>query len=216
MRSNNIEYSLHDVMLQHCRECQGFKDKWRFVNDSVEPVSHEPSSLSEYATRFLNNTPSPKRWSQRQLEVAKDAKTYQKALSCLFSSDYGTTPTHISQYSNSLVAIGKQLAGLTASSLQNKKLQKSFSYFQALVLLLYCAVLEKSGTDRKDVDTILDSVPTFGTRNKTSLLKAAWNAYEIIERLVKVGWTMSRATELFFLSKFELVRSQKYIHLSIP
>ncbi|KAF2685219.1 hypothetical protein K458DRAFT_388112 [Lentithecium fluviatile CBS 122367] len=205
MLSTNVQYSLHDAMLQHCQQCNGFKKKWRIVDESVQPVLHEtivhePSSHSEYATKFIDRTPTPEGWSQRQLEVVHNAKTYQIALSSLFTRDCGTGPTLESQYPTNLVAIGEQFARLTDSSLRRGKLQKSFSYFQALILLLYSAVLEKTGTDRRDVDTILDSVPTFGSKNKTSLRKAAWKVYEVIEKLVKAGWTMSRATELFFLN----------------
>jgi hypothetical protein len=205
-QTSGVDHDLHTVMLQHCQDCSTFKKQWRLVNSRVEPVVIEPiviglSAQSSEAARFLKNTPSPKDWYQRQLEVVFTPQKYQSALSSLFTRDHATETTHRTQYPNSRIDIGKRFATLTNSSLQNSKLQKSFSYFQALVLLVYCAVLEQTGTPSSEVDEILAVVTIFGSRRLKTLRKAALSAYGVIQRLVKVGWPESRATELFFLSK---------------
>jgi hypothetical protein len=201
MRPDDVPYNLHDVMLEHCQQCNQFKKKWKIVNNSLEPVVHKSSSHDTYVSQFLRGTPTPEDWSRKQLEIVKNSDTYHKTLSSLFVGDSAPGSTQ-AQYPNNLVAIGKQFAELTVSSSQSRKLQRSFSYFQAFILLLYCAVLERIGTDRREVDSILETVSTFGTKRKTTLRRSAWKAYKVIGRLVKVGWTISRATELFFLSKF--------------
>ncbi|KAF1343526.1 hypothetical protein EJ07DRAFT_186505 [Lizonia empirigonia] len=112
-------------------DCSTFKKQWRLVNSRVEPVVIEPiviglSAQSSEAARFLKNTPSPKDWYQRQLEVVFTPQKYQSALSSLFTRDHATETTHRTQYPNSRIDIGKRFATLTNSSLQNSKLQKSF------------------------------------------------------------------------------------------
>jgi hypothetical protein len=199
------------ALLEHCQSCSGFKSQWRLVGNRVEPIVTEPivtepiapkpSPQSQEANRFLGKTPSPETWYQRQLEVVHTPQNYQLVLASLFTRDYVTETTHRAQYPNSPIDIGKQFATLTNSSLDNQKLQKSFSYFQAFVLLVYCAILEKTGTPTSEVDSILAVVAVFGCRRLKSLREAALNAYGVIERLVKVGWPECRATELFFLSK---------------
>ncbi|KAF1352969.1 hypothetical protein EJ07DRAFT_158969 [Lizonia empirigonia] len=204
-QTNGVDHDLHTVMLQHCQDCSTFKKQWRIVNSRVEPVVIEPivigpSAQSSEAARFLKNTPSPKDWYKRQLEVVFTPQKYQSALSSLFTRDHATETTHRTQYPNSRIDIGKRFATLTNSSLQNSRLQKSFSYFQALVLLVYCAALEQTGTPGSEVDEILAVVTIFGSRRLKTLRKAALSAYGVIQRLVKVGWPESRATELFFLN----------------
>lgn len=205
-QTTGIEHDLHTVLLKHCQDCSVFKKQWQLVDNHVvpivtDPIALKPSSQSQEATRFLGNIPNPESWYQRQLEVVHTPQNYQSALASLFTRDHATETIHRTQYANSPIDIGKQFATLTNSSLNNQRLQKSFSYFQAFVLLVYCAILEKTGTPTSEVDSILAVIAVFGCRRLKSLREAALNAYGVIERLVKVGWPESRATELFFLSK---------------
>jgi hypothetical protein len=199
-QTTGIEHDLHTVLLKHCQDCSAFKRQWQLVGNHVEPIVADPSQSQE-ATRFLRNIPSPETWCQRQSEIVHTPQNYQSALASLFTRDHTTETTHRTQYPNSPIDIGKQFATLTNSSLNNQRLQKSFAYFQAFVLLVYCAILEKTGTPTSEVDSILAVIAVFGSRRLKSLREAALNAYGVIERLVKVGWPESRATELFFLSK---------------
>jgi hypothetical protein len=106
---------------------------------------------------------------------------------------------------NELVIIGVKLALLADSSLENEVLQKSFSYFQALLLLSYCGLLEKRGVLYETVDRITQYVSCFREMDRRRLRSQALRINLLIHELVKGGWTIYRATELFFISMFSNV-----------
>ena len=106
---------------------------------------------------------------------------------------------------NALVVIGTKLAVLADSSLKNKALQKSFSYFQVLLFLSYCGLLKKRGVAYEAVDQITQRVSCFREMDRKRLRSQARRVNQLIRELVKGGWTICRATELFFISSFPSV-----------
>jgi hypothetical protein len=100
---------------------------------------------------------------------------------------------------NELVNLAKSFALLTRASLNNVKLQKSVAQFQALVLLSYCVVLREMDVPHETIDGIIRYIHD-SERERKSLLKGALWINRLINNLAdNSGWTIYRATELFFL-----------------
>lgn len=97
--------------------------------------------------------------------------------------------------------LAERFALLTRDSLTNAKLQRSFATFQALILLSYCQVLRKRGVSYETVDRIMQHVAGSEYDRRRLLESAPW-INGLIVALVSSGWTIYRATELFFLGLF--------------
>ncbi len=97
-----------------------------------------------------------------------------------------------------LVNLAERFALLTKASLTNAKHQRSFATFQALVLLSYCEVLRKRDVLYETVDRVIEHITR--ERNRRRLLSGARWINGVIVDLVNHGWTIYRATELFFIS----------------
>jgi len=105
-------------------------------------------------------------------------------------------------YSESeLVELAERFALLTGHSLMNAKLQKAFATFQALILLSYCEVLRKRGVPQDTLDPIIQHIGGRERDRRTLLASALW-LNGVIVALVSHGWTIYRATELFFIGVF--------------
>lgn len=102
---------------------------------------------------------------------------------------------------NELVDLAERFALLTKDSLTNAKLQRSFARFQALILLSYCEVLRKTGVPYDTIDRIIQHI-TDRECDRRRLLESALWINSIIDDLVSHGWTIYRATELFFIGAF--------------
>ena len=100
-----------------------------------------------------------------------------------------------------LVDLAERFALLTRDSLTNAKIQRSFATFQALILLSYCQVLRKRGVSYETVDRIMQHVAGREYDRRRLLESALW-INGLIIALVSSGWTIYRATELFFLGLF--------------
>ena len=83
----------------------------------------------------------------------------------------------------------------------NAKLQKAFATFQALILLSYCEVLRKRDVPQDTLDTIIQHI-SGRERDRRTLLDSALWLNGVIVALVSHGWTIYRATELFFIGVF--------------
>jgi hypothetical protein len=99
-----------------------------------------------------------------------------------------------------LIVVGKKLALLTKSSLENVDLQRSFAYFHVLILLSYCELLRQKGVSDEAIDGLIQTVTEIRERDRKALLDAILWIHQLIVELVHRGWTLYRATELFFIS----------------
>ena len=93
----------------------------------------------------------------------------------------------------------KSLALLTKKTLANAEFQRSFALFQALILLSYCQVLKKRYVPFHEIDRVIGHIAT-NEKDRKKILNGALRINEIINKLVDNGWTIYRATELFFFS----------------
>ncbi len=100
-----------------------------------------------------------------------------------------------------LIDLAERFALLTRDSLANAKLQRSFATFQVLILLSYCEVLRKRGLPYETIDRIIQHVAGQESVRRRLLGSALW-INGIIVDLVSHGWTVYRATELFFIGMF--------------
>ena len=153
---------------------------------------------------FLRNVPKAKQWHSKQIKIVGAVAAYEVAIRSLTDrSQVGVIkkPSQENRESeDGLVAIGVRLAALTDSSLKGEVLQKRFSYFQALVFLTYCGLLERKGFSYETVDKITQIVSSFREMDRRRLRSHALRVNTFIHELVKGGWTVYRATELFFIS----------------
>ncbi len=153
---------------------------------------------------FLRNTPKASQWHRRQIEIAGAASKYEAAIQSLTGgADFNAFEKPAEEDPNSengLVVIGVKLALLANSALENVALQKSVSYFQALLFLSYCGILEKRGFSYETVDRLTEHVSCFRELDRRRLRSQALRVNLLIHELVIGGWTIYRATELFFIS----------------
>lgn len=158
----------------------------------------------EAAQWFLQNTPKATEWRKKQTErELSTVEQYEEAIRAF------TDRTNVvlkrepregdGQSDNELVAVAKRLALITQSSLANAKLQRSFASFQVLILLSYCGFLRKKDIPYDTIDKIIQQVTDAPEYDRRRLLQSALWINGLIVDLVRNGWTIYRATELFFL-----------------
>ena len=178
------------------------------AESSEPPKSSQERWKKKHRARdwFLRNAPKASQWRNRQINIVGEAKNYEAVIQSLTERSKVDTFEEPSQgypeSESALVVIGTKLAVLADSSLKNKTLQKSFSYFQALLFLSYCGLLEKRGFAYEAVDQITQHVSCFREMDRRRLRSQARRVNQLIRELVKGGWTICRATELFFISSF--------------
>ncbi len=85
--------------------------------------------------------------------------------------------------------------------------QKSFATFQALILLSYCEVLRKRGVLQETLDPIIQHIGGRQCDRRRLLNSALW-INGVIVALVSHGWTIYRATELFFIAGWRQQRRE--------
>jgi len=178
-----------------------------------EPLPEPPPKKKKDKARdaFLRNLPKAVEWHKRQIEIVENDEQYERIICSLTSH----SRVHIKEEpdqknpesEDELVTIGVNLALLTDSSLKNEKLQKSFSFFQLLVFFSYCAFLRNRGISREIIDRITQNVTSFREKDRRRLISRALWINSIISKLVKNGWSIYRATELFFISIFSKLLS---------
>ena len=136
------------------------------------------------------------------------ARQYEEVIRAFIGStnlEFKREPWQIGGHlENELVDLAERFALLTKSSLTNAKLQRSFANFQALILLSYCEVLRKRGIPYEDVDRIIQHITNAREWDRRRLLDSALWINKIIVELVGHGWTIYRATELFFIGIYFL------------
>ena len=169
---------------------------------------------------FLQNAPKAGQWHNRQVNVVGGAKNYEAVVQSLIErskvSSLEETHQNCPESENDLVMIGTKLAVLADSSLRNGALQKHFSYFQALLFLSYCGLLEKRGFSYETIDQITQHVSCFREMDRRRLRSQALKINILICKLAESGWTIYRATELFLISSTPVSLSsleETYSHL---
>jgi len=168
--------------------------------------SQQKSRKNAAADRFLQNAPKATEWRKRQTELELNTvEQYEQAIRAF--TDRTNVIVERQPYQgdghpdHELVNLAERYALLTRDSLTNAKLQKSFATFQALILLSYCRVLRKRGVLQETLDPIIQHI---GGReyDRRRLLDSALWINGVIVALVSHGWTIYRATELFFIGVF--------------
>ena len=154
---------------------------------------------------FLRNVPKATEWRKRQIGLGLiTAEQYEQTIRAFIDSTDVLVIRRSYQgrehSEHELVDLAKRFALLTKASLMNAKRQRSFATFQALVLLSYCEVLRKRDVSYELVDRIIEHIAK--ERERRRLLSAARWINGVIVDLVSHGWTVYRATELFFISMF--------------
>ena len=155
---------------------------------------------------FLRNIPKATEWRKRQTELKLyTVEQYEQTIRAF--TDRTNIIVEREPYrgdglsEHEFVALAESFALLTSNSLTNAKLQRSFATFQALILLSYCQVLRKRGVSYETVDRIIENV-TGREYDRRRLLDSAVWINGVIVKLVSLGWTIYRATELFFIGVF--------------
>ena len=208
-------------MEEHCQRCPVFLKECQAVSQkrtnnhapegSLTKKSRQSESVADNS--FLNKAPRPERWCEKQLSIVGTPQNYQNAIRSLWTQNTVQEKSPSASYSGNLIDIGSQLATVTQSSFQSAKLQKCLANFHALILLSYLALLESLGESIEATDSIIRSVQVFGTMNSRRLISGGKKANRLIQKLAGVGWSLCRATELFFLCKFSgLIMNETHFH----
>ena len=168
-------------------------------------LRQKPRSI-EAMERFLQKIPKPTEWRKRQTELELNSvKQYEEVVRAFVNRTTITITVKRQLHQekdcleNTLVDLTERFAKLTKDSLSNAKCQKSFATFQALILLSLCEVLRKRKVSDEIIDRTIGHIA--GERSRNRLLSSAQWINGIIVELVNHGWTMYRATELFFISE---------------
>lgn len=222
-----VQRSLFDHLRQHCENCHDFDGSLEDLLDGrvvlipstrgdstsstqkSSPVTGPPKAkkkrlrAAEAALRpFLQKAPKASEWRTRQIEL--DLKTVEQYESVIRAFGNVADIRREASYEDAnsedeLVHLAERLALLTKRSLANAELQRSFALFQALILLSYCQVLNKRHVPFHEIDRVIGHIATNEKDRKKILSGASW-INDIINKLVDNGWTIYRATELFFMS----------------
>ncbi len=155
---------------------------------------------------FLRNAPTATEWRKRQTDLELNTvEQYEQAIRAF--TDRTNVIVERQPYQgdkrpeHELVNLAERYALLTRDSLTNAKLQKSFATFRALILLSYCEVLRKRGVLQETLDPIIQHIGGRQCDRRRLLDSVLW-INGVIVALVSHGWTIYRATELFFIGVF--------------
>lgn len=154
---------------------------------------------------FLRNAPKASEWRKRQIELELNTVEQYEQIIRAFT-DRTDVMVKREAYrgeenlEHELVDVAKRFALLTKASLTNAKRQKSFATFQALILLSLCEVLRRRDVSYEVIDRTIGHIA--GERDRRRLLLSAQWINGVIVNLVNHGWTIYRATELFFIGLY--------------
>ena len=174
---------------------QGLSDPWKRLKQAKVALSW-----------FIQNLQNlPKDWRKRQIDLGlKTVEQYEGVVRALGNCvNINTESSRGDENSeDELVNLAERFALLMRNSLTNAKLQRSFALFQVLILLSYCEVLRTlKDVPYETIDGIIKHIAAQENDRKKLLKSALW-INGIINDLVSNGWTMYRATELFFIGMF--------------
>ncbi|KAI9652869.1 MAG: hypothetical protein M1821_007787 [Bathelium mastoideum] len=167
------------------------------------------SPKTEALSRFVKNAPEGNRWRERQLELGLNTvEKYEHVIQGFSRRAYVVFQREcckeFGQSDGELIVVGKNLALLTKSSLENVDLQRSFAYFHVLILLSYCELLRQKGVSNEAIDELIQTVTEIRERDRHALLDTVPWIHQLIVELVQRGWTLHRATELFFINAMSI------------
>ena len=226
-----VHRSLFDPLRQHCEHCRYFDGQLEgSVDGQVVKISsrrHGPASSDRNPSRgsgrsqrkicgtrlrpadaaltwFLRNAPKATTCRTRQIELGlQTAEQYEKVIRAFgHVADIRGEASHvITSSGDQFVDLAERLALQISNSLANANLLRSAALFQTLVLLSYCEVLKKRGAAFETIDRIIGHIAAAESARRKILTGALW-INGVINKLVDGGWTIYRATELFFISAF--------------
>ncbi|KAI4260730.1 MAG: hypothetical protein LQ352_000122 [Teloschistes flavicans] len=154
---------------------------------------------------FLRNAPKASEWRKRQIELELNTVEQYEQIIRAFT-DRTNVMVKREAYrreenlEHELVDLAERFALLTKASLTNAKRQRSFATFQALILLSFCEVLRRRDVSYEVIDHTIEHIA--GERDRRRLLSSARWINGVIVDLVNHGWTIYRATELFFIGLY--------------
>ena len=166
---------------------------------------------------FLQGVPVPSKWRNRQIELGLcTVEQYKKVIQIFVGRPRANVKELCERdlcSENELVAIAMKLVdssfdegapsiASTDPLFENKALLKVFSYFQALLLLSFCTVLQTRGIPDETIDRITKQFAAFREKDRRRLRIHAVKINGLINKLVRCGWSIYQATELFFISMF--------------
>ncbi|MCJ1248447.1 hypothetical protein MMC30_005665 [Trapelia coarctata] len=142
---------------------------------SQKPEIQKRPRWKQTTDSFLKTIPRPSAWRQKQVEVGLNGvNDYEKVIQAFIGN----------------------------SNVGNDR--KPISDFKAFLLLSLCEVLTKRGTSPKIVDQMTQSVTNASKDQRLRLRRSALWVNSLINELVKRGWNIYRATELFFINALSL------------
>ena len=150
-------------------------------------------------TLLLSNVPSPLDWASKQRKLGLvDSNAYTRGIELL----RGTQPTNATSGGEHTVLTISQVTqkcAIRAEKFGNDaQLLTCCAKFQALLVFSLCLVLLATGESPDVVDSIISWARADRARRNALLNGTRW-VHEAIGELVRCGWSVSRATELFFL-----------------
>lgn len=209
---------------QHCECCPLFREQWQALDqagNSFTPrprdevskkrrvhqlPAPEPPRWKKVADSFLRSVPRPSEWRKRQVELGLEGVNEYKEVIQSFTKqrDFKLTVgahQHHLHSGNELVDRVEIYALLTKSSLTTATSMRALSNFQAFILLSLCRVLETKGVLPEKIDQITQHITDLPEKERLRLRRSAVWVNMLIVELIKRGWTIYRATELFFISR---------------
>jgi hypothetical protein len=155
--------------------------------------------------RFVQNAPEGNKWRARQSELGLNTvEKYEDVIQGFSRRAYVISKREsckeLRESDGKLIVVGKKLAFLTRLSLDNADLQRSFAYFHVLILLSYCELLRQKGVSDEAIDELIQTIAHIRERDRKALLDTIPWIHQLIVQLIHSGWTLQRATELFFIS----------------
>lgn len=152
--------------------------------------------------RYRGRVPRADRWSDKQKESQLyDATVYEKHVRDLVSCDLRQEQAikqHTSASVQNIVLLARDYAGTTERSWECMKKWKLLLSFRRLILLSICLVIGERGGSEAQITELMWWTSENEKRRK-SILKGTWWMHQTILALVKRGWSIARATELFLL-----------------
>ena len=203
--------SAYDLIHDHCKNCPSFRECYGDLDDVAR--EHQRSSQKRKAPReqqsdvslkkslvtqavdwFLKYAPIPTEWSIKQGKLT--AEQYENIVRSFTDCIHGICKD--GQIEARPVTISRDLAsGLAEATL------RTFSYrFQVLIILSFCGYLEFKGVRKEVLEAIVKIVCGSKSISWKRLIDSALRINRLISDLASNGWSIYRATELFFLCEF--------------
>jgi len=153
-------------------------------------------------TWYSKKIPKANQWSDKQAESQLcNATIYENQVRGLTQCDIAhdqTAQHHTLRPIQSLTIRARTYAGSTEESWAYLKQLKLLLSFRRLILFSICLVLSEHGSSQSDLDALMWWTRTDEKKRKSILKGTKW-VHQTIQSLVGCGWSISRATELFFL-----------------